>query len=611
MINLLGSTKYLIRIIEGVVRHDFKGVGVPEVFVSGKSFGTYYTSIEFDAILKGTRFYFKPKRGFQVYKFQREGVKGSNNLEISKKQIELLSQQASDERPVYLIKNPSLKKKKKSSQKSQATLADNPFADNTSLNEASSIFGDLGDTSEVSVTDEAANIFGEEVQTKSKRERQKLTDNVGVKLEDKAKDLPKISEVDQEKESAFKDLDLSLFLKSTYYPSSPRSDIGNVDQQRFHQDFRLSMSNKILINSSESLTMGGWIEGSNRKEVYNEIGDTLDLQSSQRNYIYLNELYYTYSTKKFDIQFGKKIIKIGKGIVYSPSDALSAVDATVPTSPVYLGSFIISVDYYIDEWTLSGILFPTILPNKSPSQNSRWTTLYSDINFNLEQEFPSSFSPKSKQILLKLEGTKFGTDWLFTLFNGPNSNPVIRNDIVVNNNTPSFTLVQEHVPITYISAGFSTTFSGFEFHGEILNQNAEGGKDDSFIALMLGTRYTMDVWPKAFGLNSIDMVLEHGRESLRSAQSQPFYALSSVGSRFYQNSWVGTFIFNVTDKFSFNYDYHFDLKNNGTATILGMNYSSGDTQWRFKLESYEGDDGSNFGAWRDNDNSSLEYIVTF
>ncbi|MCR9205732.1 MAG: hypothetical protein NXH75_14200, partial [Halobacteriovoraceae bacterium] len=180
-----------------------------------------------------------------------------------------------------------------------------------------------------------------------------------------------------------------------------------------------------------------------------------------------------------------------------------------------------------------------------------------------------------------------------------------------NNNTPTFTLVQEHVPITFFSAGFSTTLSGFEFHGEILNQNAEDGKDDSFTALMLGTRYTMDVWPKVFGLNSIDMVIEHGRENLRSAQSQPFYALSSIGSRFYQNSWVGTFIFNVTDKFSFNYDFHFDLKNNGTATILGMNYSSGDTQWRFKIENYEGDDGSNFGAWRDNDNTTVEYIVTF
>lgn len=627
VINLSGSTRYLVRIVEGAVRHDYKGAGVPELFVSGKSFGTYYSSIEFDAILKGTRFYFKPKSGFQVYKYQREGLKGSRGVEISKKQIELLSQRAADNQPVYLIKDPNKLKKKTAKTKTKADSS-NPFGDVSSLSEASSIFGesianstavqdasaifgDLGGSSS-NVKNQAADIFGEDVQIKSEREREKLRDNVGVKLQEKLKDFEKISEkVKKEKASAFKDLDLSLFLKSTYYASAPRSDIGNVDQQQFHQDFRLSMANKILINSSESLTMSGWVEGSNRKDVYNELGDTLDLQSSKRNYLYLNELYYTYTTKKFDIQFGKKIIKFGKGIVYSPSDALSAVDATVPTAPVYLGSFIISIDYYLKDWTLSGIFFPAIMPNKSPSQNSRWTTLYSDIDFKLEQDFPSGFGPRSKQFLVKLEGTKYGTDWLFTFFNGPNSNPVIRNDIVVNNNVPSFTLVQEHIPITYISAGFSTTFGGLEVHGEVLNQNAEDGKDDSFTAMMIGGRYSMDVWPKAFGLNSIDMVIEHGRESLRSAQSQPFYALSSIGSRFYQNSWVGTFIFNVTDKFSFNYDYHFDLKNSGAATILGMNYTSGDTQWRFKIESYDGEETSNFGKWKDNDNSTLEYIVSF
>jgi hypothetical protein len=200
---------------------------------------------------------------------------------------------------------------------------------------------------------------------------------------------------------------------------------------------------------------------------------------------------------------------------------------------------------------------------------------------------------------------------MFTLFNGPNTNPVVRNDIVVNNNVPTFTLVQEHVPITFISAGFSTTFGGLEVHGEFLNQNAEDGKDDSFTALMLGIRYTMDEWPKKWGLNSIDIIMEHGRENLRSAQSQPFYALSSIGSRFYQNSWVGSFIFNVTDKFSFNYDFHFDLKNEGTATILGTNYTTGNSQWRLKTERYEGEDTSNFGQWRDNDNISLEYVYNF
>ena len=374
---------------------------------------------------------------------------------------------------------------------------------------------------------------------------------------------------------------------------------------------RVTLGNKLNLSSSESLTFAGWFEGSNRKNVYNDIGDTLDFQSSKRNYFNLNELYYTQSNKNYDVQFGKKVVKVGKGIIYSPTDSISATDVTIPTSPLFLGNIILSLDYYIGNWTLSTIFFPIIVPNKSPTQNSRWTTLYSDLDYNLEQEFPSGFSSKTKQIFVKLEGTYWGTDWMFSFFNGPNSNPVIRNDIVVNNNVPEFTLVQEYIPITFISMGFSTTYKGLEIHGEILNQNAEDGKDDSFTAIMIGGRYTLDRVPKAIGLNSIDIIIEHGRENQRTKQSRPFYALSSIGSRLYQNSWLGTFIFNINDDLSFNYDFHYDQKNNGSADIYGINYNSGSSQWRAKMEMFDGSDESNFGLWRDNDNFSLEYSYTF
>ncbi len=461
---------------------------------------------------------------------------------------------------------------------------------------------------------EAEDIFGLEVDVKSTTEKRKLKNNIGVRLDkvDVIPDLPNnIAEGKAEKEGFFKSFDFTFFSKSTLYTASPRTDIGLVDETGFHQDIRLNLGNKFPLSDSENLTFSGWLEASNRKNVYNGLGDTLKLRSSQRNFIHLNELYYTYSTTKFDIQFGKKIIKQGKGMVFSPTDSISATDVTVPTSPQFLGNFILSIDYYLEDWTLTGILLPTIVPNKSPTQNSRWTTLYSDIDFKLEQEFPSGVSPKTKQIFLKLEGTYFGTDWLFAFFNGPNSNPVIRNDIAVINNVPNFTLVQEYVPITFFSMGFSTTLGALELHGEILNQNAEGGKDDSFMATMIGFRYTMDNWPKKIGLNSIDTIVEYGAEKLKSAQTRPFYALSSIGSRIYQNSILGTIIFNISDTFSINYDFHFDNKNDGSAKIIGFNYNSGKSQWRFKYESYDGSDLSNFGIWRDNDNSALEFVYNF
>lgn len=619
-IYLQNKNRYLIRLIQGVVRYSYEGVGTPEVFISGKNYGTYYSANGFDAVLKNNRFYFKPEDSGKMIKFERTGVKGNKPLSFGKKEIELLTLQQNADKPVYFIK----RQDKQSPKEKTKEISTPSLTNDSALAEAASIFGDSISTqsSLESAEDifggggsnsqaQAENIFGEEVDTKSKMEKLKLKDNIGVALDQRReRPLPKLKK-DSKDESLLKSLDLSLFLKSTFYSTEPQREAGDVDPQGFHQDVRVSFGNKVKINDVESLTFSAWIEGSNRKEIFNAFGDILDLQSSKKNYLYLNEFYYTYTTKKFDVQFGKKVIKTGKGIIFSPSDSFTPADAVIPTSPLFLGSFVVSVDYYMNGWTLTGMLLPAIVPSKGPTQNSRWTNLYSDIDFKLEQEFPSGFSPKTKQIFIRLDGTKWGTDWQFSLFNGPNNNPVIRNDIIVNNNTPSFTLVQEHVPITFFSAGFSTTFGALEVHGEILNQNAKGGKDDSFTATMLGLRYVMDSWPKNLGLNSIDIILEHARENLKSAQSQPFYALSSIGTRFYQNSWVGTFIFNINDDVSFNYDFHFDLKNKGSAQILAGNYNLGQSQWRLKLESYDGEDSSTFGQWKDNDNTTLEYIYNF
>lgn len=631
--NILGEGKILIKIKEGVVRHKLVGPGEPEVFVSTRTYGNFYSAPFFDAVLKGPRFFFRPGKDSKVYKFNRSRLNQGKQLSLSKRKIDLLIKQEGRQKSEQEYKEnheindedfmveeldgrvsedktlapvpPSLTES--SLQEASDIFGDSAFA-GSSTTEAGELFGDLAESN----TDLAEDIFGVEVEVKSENERRKMRDNIGVKLEENKIDspLPKIVQ-NNSKGKKLNKMDLSLFSKTTVYPNKPREDVGKIDDQSFHQDVRLTASNKYKISTSESLAFSAWLDAGNRKDVYNDIGDVFDLQSNKRNYLYLNELYYTFSTQDYDVQFGKKIIKTGKGIIYSPSDSFTAVDATVPTSPVFLGNFMVGVDYYFGGWTLSTIFLPAIVPNKSPDQNSRWSTLYSDINFDLKQEFPSTFSLKTRQLFLKLEGTKFGTDWQFSFFNGPNTIPVIRNEITVDNNVPTFNLIQEHVPITFVSLGFSTTFGGLELHGEFLSQNASEGKDDSFDSMMVGFRYVLDEFPKRIGLNTIDIIIEHGRENLRSRQSRPFYALSSIGSRFYQNSWVGTTIFNVNDEISFNYDFHLDKANKGSAAIISGNYSTASSQWRVKYESYTGEDTSNFGIWDNNDNLSLEFITNW
>ena len=60
-IYLQSENRFLVRLIRGVVRYQFQGAGTPEVFISGRSYGTYYSSYNFDAVLKNNRFYFRPQ----------------------------------------------------------------------------------------------------------------------------------------------------------------------------------------------------------------------------------------------------------------------------------------------------------------------------------------------------------------------------------------------------------------------------------------------------------------------------------------------------------------------------------------------------------------------
>jgi hypothetical protein len=454
-------------------------------------------------------------------------------------------------------------------------------------------------------TDEFAGIFSEDTATDSVAS---VFDSAIETTIDKSTQAP-IKEEKKEKVSA---LTLKFISKSTFYFQKPNNEKGNIDKQFFHQDVKLTLTDSHKINHDSSLNFNIFLEASNRKHLYNDFKFPQNMQSPQRDYFYVNEFYYTHTSENYDFQIGKKILKLGKGIAYSPTDSITASDVSVPTSPVYLGNYVISLDYYKDDWTFSFIYFPIVTPNKSAAQNSRWSVLYNDINFNLNQELENSKSITKRPILIKAEGTKFGTDWMFAFYNGANPTPAIRNDITVEGNTPTFNLVQEYVPITFISSGFSTVFAGLELHGEVLLQNAKEGRDDSFLAQMLGTRYTMDSWPKILGLDNIDLIFEYGKETLREAQTKPYYASSSLQTRIYQNSFLGSIILNFTQRASVNYDFHIDNKNNGSASVLSFNYASHDSgQFRVKAELYSGDPESIFGIWDNNDNVSFEYNYTF
>jgi hypothetical protein len=476
---------------------------------------------------------------------------------------------------------------------------------------------------------ELADIFGEEVEQVTIPEKvptspTKIEQEIDDIFSDTSGTQEKLSVVKEEKEKKTgpinypkviddreidANLDVSFFMRSSAY-FSPPPEVSKNDSRVFHGEGRLILGNKTRIDDKSSISLLGHIEFGNRKNVYRRLGDTFDFRNEKRGNIVFNEFYYLESFDKFDFTIGKKIYRMGKGLVFSPTDRITPTDQIVPVSSLSLGGFLTSIDYYQGDHTFSIVVLPWPIPSKTPPQFSRWAQQIDGREFPFKTEFPGGI--KSWQTLLKFETTFSGWDIFASIFNGANPDPVIRTDITVTNNEPDFVLVKEHIPITNFATGFSTTFGKLELHGEYLKQNASDGKDDSYSSQMLGFRLLMDEWPTLIGLDQIDFVLEKAWETIQQPITAPFYALSSITSRVFQDSWMGTLIFKVSDRFVFNYDFNFDQKNNGAAQFLGFTYTTKEKgSFRARIESFGGDETGLFGIYDKNDNLSLQYTFNY
>ena len=531
------------------------------------------------------------------------------------------------------------KKKTSSPSKKSATKAAPSTSHSTSASEIADIFGDESLAEDTipntpappsppsNAEAEALAMFGDEPEEESKPNTQNTPASDSelealsmfgddpssfseVKPKKKKKKRKKKTIVYEEKDEEFK-FDMSLNLRSAVYFNKPPKGSRN-DSQFAHGEGRLNVGKKFDLEDGSSITTNGWLELGNRKHVYGEIKNSFDDRDELRSRFVLSELYFLESFDNFDLTLGKKVYKQGKGMLFSPSDKLSPTDTIIPMAPLAIGGWLVSLDYYIGANTFTFLISPRLSPGKSPGQYSRWSNDISGRELPLTSDYPKGLNSENTQALFKYETTFWGTDWFLSAFNGPNPQPSFNKEITVINNEPEFVIVRDYIPVSQYAGGFSTTFGSLEFHGEYMRQYAGQGKDDSYDVTLLGYRYTMDVWPTKIGLNQIDWILEYVKENIIEPISYPFYASSSIIGRVFQHSVLGTLIFQVSDRFSLNYDYQFDIKDSGSAMFFGFSYQTKDSgSYRAKLEMFNGERESLFGIWDANDNISVEYTYTY
>lgn len=488
----------------------------------------------------------------------------------------------------------------------------------SSEDEVLSMFG------ESDVEDESGTELGDDSDSSRSSEIEDLFSDGGGSstVDDSAREVEAELPIDFDPDGAAElhdllDINWKLGMYLTGYISKP-VESSRIDDQFAHGDFKLSFNDKVNISDDFNFFHSGWFEIGNRKRVRDDSVLSFSGREVKKPILMINEFYWLKSMDKLDFTIGKKVVRLGKGMIVSPVDKLSPTDSIIPSNPERLGIYMTSLDYYLGDSKFTLLWVPYINTGKSPDPLSRWSTRTTGDDFTVESIYPSGFGTSSTQTLLKFETTFKGFDIFAAMFNGANPDPIITNNITKNGNTPEFVIQQEFVHVTNFSTGFSTTFGGLEIHGEVLYQNAAEGKDDSYNQYLLGYRYSFDEWPTKFGLQQIDVIMEYQKETIRNRVSYPFILLSSISSRIFRNNLIGTFNFQVSDKLSYNLGFNIDQESSGSAYLLGMGYRMANGgQLTVRYEAFSGEDKEDdslesiFKKWENNDNLALEFTKDF
>ncbi len=363
--------------------------------------------------------------------------------------------------------------------------------------------------------------------------------------------------------------------------------------------------------------MDGWFEGGTQEGTYAGISQWPQDKDNRRRYAELNEFYLTISEKDFDLILGKKIFSNGISTLYSPADRHKPRDMHDPLDPKDLGIWQATLNYYYEDKTTFTVAFlPVYAASKIPDDSSRWTDSTGDKNKDydyiskddtgeVEDDYPD-IKTQYFGYFGRVKTTLHGWDVFISTYQGPNPYYVIKKQVV--NGKKKY--IKKTVPIGTYSAGFSTTWKKWEFHGEALYNHSYDSKDDNYISYVGGFTYTFDGWTKKIWLEEIVFTAEYGGELVTREQQNEEYVKSSKDSRAGRNDLFTRINFKYSEDLNFEYRSNFEFSRKGRYNKFQCQYRLTDGLiWTIAVELFNGESDSYYGRWKNNDRviSSFKY----
>ena len=367
--------------------------------------------------------------------------------------------------------------------------------------------------------------------------------------------------------------------------------------------------------------VAGWVEGGTEEGVYSGVTRWFqdDTGRTKRRHLEINELSGMISQPDYDLVFGKKIFKNGLSTLFSPANRLLALDLIDPLDPKEFGLWQVKIDYYLNQYTLTGAVLPVFDSGKIPPPSSRWTgrTIDSvprvprDFDFRViktaEEDYPD-IKFRNFGVFGRVKTTYHGWDVFFSYYDGLNPYPVLK----VEQQNGVTTAIKENVRVGNYAAGFSTAWKKWEFHGEGLYNHSYNGKDDNYANCVGGFTYIIDDLAKKVFLERINLTLEYAFEWVIRDQYAPGYTFSSKNVRLGRNDIFTRIQFKYNNDLDFVYVSDFELEDKGRYNHFEANYSFGKGfSAKVAVETFNGSDESYYGRWEHNDRIITEIKYAF
>ena len=231
---------------------------------------------------------------------------------------------------------------------------------------------------------------------------------------------------------------------------------GRIDSLKEYKKLATSLQLKVSFEKGNLEGYGAF------NFVYDRIPDSV--------YVEPVEGYFSYEKGIFGVTLGKRIIRIGTADWLNPTDVISPKDYTTLHSDIEeftKGVEEINFDLNFSNFYASLYFFPVFTPNKYPMAPFGWVIpSVLIVKFFPNRAIKPTNDAKYTEYGLRFQGYLSNIDFSLTYLSIYDRDFDLGYKYLRGFNTSEIDLFPKYNPIRMYGADFSTTVSGWEFHGE-------------------------------------------------------------------------------------------------------------------------------------------------